>query len=207
VPEGGRLRVGWGVRVGLHWSKTYKVKCCDGSVKIVYRNIDDALPFAVYSPSASIKASVDSTPAASRQISGDYQRKVDGLLVGLDSKNNALMQKFRAAYVVYQTDPCGNGKKFAKEVARLTEQHDRLSILEIGVNGLVELARSNPDQTAGFMPMFRELARELAPYSLELRKQIANIEVKEARSDAARWIESGDTVSGTTDDDSEGGER
>lgn len=183
----------------LPWSKTYEVTCCDGSKRTVYRNIDDALPFAVSTPSVSLKANADAKSAVSGGLSGDYQRKVDGLLVGLDGKNNALMEKFRAVYLVFKSDPCGNGDYLKEQVTRLTEQHDRLSSLEVGVGGLVDLARSKPDQAVLFTSAFRELAGELAPFSPELRRQIASMEVEQARLDAARWIRTARDESGEED--------
>ena len=53
-------------------------------------------------------------------------KAVQGLLVSLDEPNNDLILKFRAAYIVYQTDPIANNDYFVREIARIRENLDRL---------------------------------------------------------------------------------
>jgi hypothetical protein len=148
--------------------------------------MDDALPFAITSTRTKLGAKLNGAAGVSASATADYQQKVESLLVGLDKKNNALMENFRAIYLVFKSDPCTNALYFAEETKRLSCEHGRLAAFEVRIDGLIELARSKPSELV--IASFRDLAAELASSSPELSREVAVIEIVEARSETARWI-------------------
>ena len=174
----------------LPWSKIYHVRCPDGTTRTVYRKIDDAFPLYVQGSDTKVSAGVkDGVGAISGNVNAEHQSKVENLLVAIDSKNNSLMVKFRAAYLVYMTNPCGQSEYFANQVKHLSEIHDRLTEVELGAQSLIALIRSKPTATDAIYSLFRELVTKLGPATPELNGQAAQLAIEDARREARTWID------------------
>src|SRR5581483_10028272 len=65
----------------LSWllPKTYKHKCHDGSVKVVYRHVDDAFPFYLPGWKAKVDANGKIPVTAQGGIKAEYESKIQGL--------------------------------------------------------------------------------------------------------------------------------
>lgn len=182
----------------MPWSRTYQVKCPDGSTRTVHKKIDDAFPLDLRSSQSKFSAKAnDGISALSASISGEHRSTVENLLVAIDSKNNTLMVKFRAAYLVYMTNPCAKGEYLADTISQLIEMHDRLTEVELGTQSLIELVKSQPSNTDAILSLFGQLIGKLGPTnSLELNGQAARIAIKNAREEAGKWIRSTDDSAG-----------
>jgi hypothetical protein len=177
------------------FAKTYRVKCPDGTTRNVYKEMDDALPLGLRGSIAKYAASgKDGLGAISANISGEHTSKVENLLVAIDSKNNSLIMKFRAAYLVYTTDPCGQSEYLANQVKQLIEMHDRLTEVEVGTQSLVAIIKSQPKATDLILTQFRQLVVKLGPTLPELNEEAARLAIEGARNDAQRWINPNDVV-------------
>ena len=177
------------------FAKTYRVKCPDGTTRNVFKEMDDALPLGLRGSMGRYAAGAqDGVGAISANISGEHTSKVENLLVALDSKNNSLIMKFRAVYLVYTTDPCGQSQYLANQIKQLNEMHDRLTEVEIGTRSLVAIIGSQPNATDMILAQFKQLVVKLGPTSPELNEQTATLAIEGARNDARKWINPDDVV-------------
>jgi hypothetical protein len=171
------------------FGKTYRVKCPDGTTRIVYKNIDDALPLGLRSTKNKYAAGAkDGLGAMSANINGEHSSKIENLLVAIDSKNNSLIMKFRAAYVAYTTNPCGQSDNFASQVKQLNEMHDRLTEVEVGTQSLIAIIKMQPKSTDLIIEQFKALVIKLDPALPELNEEAAKLAIESARREARSWI-------------------
>lgn len=168
-------------------SKTYWHKYPDGSVKLIYKNVNDAFP--LYIPGWEGKAGVtlDAIAGAPVNITGEYATKIQGLLYSLDELNQSLMMTFRSSYTVYQTDPCANGGFFQRQVEKAIDEQNRQTSLKVQIRGLISLAELHPGNPEHFLPVFQDIIQNTGGPSVVLA---ASQEIEEARSIAQKWVES-----------------
>jgi hypothetical protein len=140
--------------MGWPFWKTYTVRCGDGRVKTVYRNVDDAFPMYIPGWNTSLAAGAKAPDSTAADIKAEYSTAVHGLLIGLDELNHGLMMTFRAAYIVYKNDPCQHGDFFEREVEKLLEEQRRLRTLKVQIDGLIQLAKLQPDHSREFARVY-----------------------------------------------------
>ena len=111
-------------------SKVRKVRCPDGSERVIHKNINELFPLSV----SDIKAKVS---AAANQVGADvvFQREARGFLVVLDEINASMQLKFRTAYITYSINPCEKGADswLREQVQRISQIDDSLRSLRISV--------------------------------------------------------------------------
>ncbi len=157
------------------FSKSYEVKCRDGSVKTIYKNVEDAFPLSINGYDTSISASVKSELLEESGLDSHFKSKVDGLLYGLDEINNGLMMSFRSAYVGYQTDPCVNTHFFLEQITKINEEQQRLRALKMQIRGYVELAKSNPGDSSQLAEQYNKLVDNIGSTSLGVERVVNEI--------------------------------
>jgi hypothetical protein len=126
--------------MGWPFSKTYQHKCPDGSVKVVYKNIDDAFPLFLPGWQAAVSSEVTVPNVGAGSVRAEYADKIQGLLYGLDELNQSLMMKFRGVYVAYQSDPCANGGNFQRQIEGLLDGQHKLTVVKTQIQALIRLA-------------------------------------------------------------------
>ena len=172
------------------WGKSYRVRCPDGSLKTVYRNLDDAFPLFIpgwqgdLSATASGSAKSMGVEKIKTEIKGKYATKIQGLLFALDDLTQTIMINFRSIYVAFATDPCTNGAFFQRQVEKLVAEQQRISRLRIQVRALIELAKNQPTATVEILTMFKEVSGGIGG---NVVLQAAEIEIVEARELADKW--------------------
>ena len=155
----------------------------------MHRKIDDAFPLNLRSSQSKFAArGSDGLGVLSASVSGEHASRVETLLVAIDSKNNTLMAKFRAAYLVYTTNPCCRDEYFANQVKQLCEMHDRLTEVEIGTQSLIAVIKSTPTDNTSILALFRELVNKVGLASPALNSEGAKLAIDEATDDAKKWI-------------------
>lgn len=148
------------------FTKSYEVKCVDGSVKTVYKKVADAFPLAISGYEAKLTANIKSELLGEGGLDGNLKTKVDGLLYGLDEINNGLMMSFRSAYVGYQTDPCANNVFFLNQITKINEEQRRLRALKIQIRGYVDLAKSNLGDSTQLAERYNNLVNKIGSESM-----------------------------------------
>ncbi len=169
----------------MRWpfSKIYQVRCRDGSVKTVYKKVDDAFPLCIQGWNADLSAAAKILDKVNAEVKAEYATAIHGLLYALDELNQGLMMTFRAAYVVYQNDPCQHGLFFEREVAKLLDEQRRLRALKVQVDGLIQMAKLKPEHSEDFL---RVLVHVLDRMGTLLVPQATSIKIAEARRLAKR---------------------
>lgn len=136
----------------MRWpfSKTYQVKCNDGTVKTVYRNVDNAFPLCLPGWKGDLSARGKILDKVNAELKAEYATIIHGLLYALDELNQGLMMQFRAAYVVYKNDPCQHSSFFERQVEKLLDQQGRLISSKVQIDGLTQIAKLMPEHSEEF---------------------------------------------------------
>jgi hypothetical protein len=147
----------------INWpfSKTYKLKCPDGTIKTVYRNVDDAFPLFIPGWQASLAGAIKAQNFGSSEIKGEYASKIEGLLFSLDELNQSLMMNFRGAYVAYATDPCCNGSMLNRQVDMILREQHRFQLVRAQIRALVTLAASKGNNHDRIMDAFQRIVDQI----------------------------------------------
>lgn len=161
------------------FSKTYNRRCSDGTVKTVYKNIDDAFPLHIPGWQGNLSATVKGLEQIEGSVKADFTSKIHGLLYTLDELNQGLMMTFRGAYVVYQNDPCSHAEFFEREVAKLLDEQHRLRTLKMQIEALITLASKSTQESEKFLNIFSEIVQKLGNYSAP---KVASSEINDARN-------------------------
>jgi hypothetical protein len=165
------------------FSRTYVVRCPDGTTRIVYKHVDQAFPLCIPGWQGKMAASIEAVKGAPATLSAEYQSKIQGLLYSLDELNQSLMMAFRAVYVSYQSNPCQNSSSLDRQVERMIQEHNRLTSLRVKIRGLITLAEMNPNHPEQVIPIFQNIVHEIGGPSVPVA---ASIEIAEARAEMKR---------------------
>jgi len=179
----------------MRWpfGKTYSVRCPDGSVKEVYRTIDDACPLYIQGiqreSSAKGGAAVKS---AGVNLHGEakkkYGSKIEALIFGIDELTQTVMINFRSVYLVFSADPCNNNSFLLRQVEMLVAEQQRVASLRIQASTLIALVQAQPGNAVAILKQFKQLAVGIGgDLALEVVKEEAKEEIAEARQLADRW--------------------
>lgn len=165
------------------FGKTYKHKCSDGSIKIVYKDVDDAFPLFLPGWEGKISGNVKGLGNTDAGLSSEYATKIQGLLYNLDELNQTLMMNFRGAYVSYQTDPCKYDDHLQRQIQNILDEQTRLKRLKIKIEALISLAEMNNVDQIEILSAFKDIVNEIGGSGIPVA---ARIEISETRQIAKR---------------------
>jgi len=173
--------------MGIKWPfwKTYKVRCPDGTVKTVYRQIEDAFPLYIPGWEGKININLAALQNLPADLGAEYATKIQGLLYSLDDLNQSLMMSFLGAYMVYKSDPCKKAEFFEKQVEELIKEQHRLRTLKMQIQGLISLAEVHRNASDQFIQAFKEIVNQLGGASIV---EAASIEIVETRNIAKKMM-------------------
>jgi reverse gyrase len=125
-----------------------KVKCKDGSVVFVLKDLGKA--FSVHAPSIdfNLKTALNtSQQMLSPEVKVKLKKEVEQIFEKLDAIHIDAMQKFIMAYNVFMIDPCNkkSAQFLTETVEKIQKSSDELRELVIEVNNLNE--HRNSDST------------------------------------------------------------
>ena len=129
-----------------HWnlfSKTYIVKCRDGSEQCVFKDPNDAFPLHIGRFDLGFAGRIKTGLMQGAKLDAEIHKRADALLVEVHSRNSSLMAEFRAVYVVYKGDPCTHAEYLRCEIARLIDEQRKLRAFDTAMVHLARLAESN----------------------------------------------------------------
>ncbi len=66
------------------FGKSREVKCPDGSIKTVYKDVNDAFPLFIQGYDGNLAAKINTESIGGAHIDGSYSTRIDGLLYALD---------------------------------------------------------------------------------------------------------------------------
>ncbi|MDO9392188.1 MAG: hypothetical protein Q7U71_10505 [bacterium] len=179
------------MKIKWPFSKTYVVKCPDGTTRVIYKNIDDAFPLCIPGWKGKTGGSIEAIKGASVNINAEYQTQIQGLLYSLDELNQSLTMVFRAAYIAYQSHPCKNAASFNRLIEKMIHENSRLTALKIKIRGLISLAETNPNNQTQWVDAFQSVVDQIGGQSIVVA---AKMEIAEARTEM-RQLEGGPNAS------------
>lgn len=165
------------------FSEKFTVKCPDGTIRIVYKNLKDAFPLHIPGWGGKMDTSIEAVKGAPANLSAEYQSKIQGLLFSLDDLNNTLMMSFRAAYVSYESNPCENSASFSRQIEKMNDEQKRLTSVKMQIRGLIMLAEKNPDHSEQVISVFLRIVDQIGGPSISTASAI---EIKENRDGMKR---------------------
>lgn len=168
------------------WGKIYRVRCPDGTLRTVYRDIDDACPLFIPGWKADVTAEIMGTSKLTGQAKAKYETQIHGLLFNLNEQNQSLMMSFRTVYLVFATNPCGNDEFFHREIEKLLDEQRRISALRIQIAALIQFVSASPNDTAQLTKIFSDIASRTGGSAIA---SAASLEIAETRAEARTLIQ------------------
>jgi hypothetical protein len=162
------------------WSKTYQVKCADGSSRTVYRNIDDACPLYISGWKGDISADLRGISELSGEAKAKYETQIHGLLFSLNEQNQSLMMSFRTIYLAFTSHPCGNDQFFQREIEKMLDEQRKISALKMQIAALIQFASNSPGDTEQLASIFNDIASRLG--TSEAVTPAASMQIAETRN-------------------------
>ena len=172
--------------VNWPFSKTYRFKCKDGSVKTFYKNVDDALPLYIKSWEGNVSAAAKMRDQVNADFRGEYKSSIEGLLYALDERNQSLMMMFRMAYIAHQCNPDSMGGFFERELEKAFDEQRRITALKIRIEGLINLAKLKPDDPEAFLAALADVSD---PIAVQAIPQLTAHWIEEARQMTREMME------------------
>jgi hypothetical protein len=167
------------------FSKTWKHKCPDGTVRIIHKNIDAAFPLALRDKQNKFGAELEAQKQASLNLNSEYASKIQGLLYNINEQNHSLMMTLRSAYIAFQTHPCGGDGFFQRQVERVNHEQYRLMELKAQITGLIAIAKTYPNNPEKVLPIYFEIVGKIGGKGIA---EAAVAEIEENRKNAKKWI-------------------
>lgn len=130
------------------FGKTRKVKCRDGSERIVFKNPDDAFPLIAKEWFARLEAAVDMLTKLQAGVGLELNKQVTGFFAQLDEANRSVQFSFRAIYVAYLSNPCQWDGWLTREIHKVIEGEDRLRRLKLEISRIESLMKKGVDEQA-----------------------------------------------------------
>ena len=147
----------------MRWlfSKTYQHKCPDGSVKVVFKNVDDAFPLFIPGWKGEVAADVKTSEIAIAQLKAEYTSSIHGLFVSISEFNESLMLMFRGAYLAYTTDPCTDNGTFQRQVDQMLNDQRVLQMVRVEFRALMQFAAAKQPNHEKIMEAFQNIVQQL----------------------------------------------
>lgn len=161
--------------------QSYDVKCPDGSTKTVYKDVNVAFPLFINGWKGNFSSEVKAKELGDAAVKAEYATKIDGLLYALDELNQGLMMTFRAVYITYSTDPCGNALFFQREVSKLLDEQRRLRALKLQIDSLITMVKTQPNNLEKLTHIFSDLVHRIGIYPSQ---EVTIAEMRKAEQDA-----------------------
>jgi hypothetical protein len=168
------------------WEKTYQITCRDGTKRTVHKNINDACPLFIPGWKADVAGGVQGVSDLKAEVKAKYGTQINGVLYSLNEQNQSLMMSFRTVYLAFSTNPCGNNDFFLREIEKLLDEQRKISALKIQIAGLIQLASTNPNDTAQLTKIFSDIASRLGGSAVV---SAASLEIAETRELALLVLE------------------
>ena len=134
-----------------------KIKCPDGTTRIVYRNINDIFPFSIKELNQSVHGKVSAADLGSIDSAATYAEKISSLLVSIDNDNGDLMIMFRANYASYAANPCGHSVALESVTRDIIRQHSKIKEIRSKVKMFIECAKSGLADEKQIKEKYRDL--------------------------------------------------
>jgi|GEM_PF-5615206 len=110
------------------------------------------------------------------------------MLFAISQKDESLMMNFRAAYVVYQDDPCRQSVWHTQQVQRLIDDQTRLNDVSIRLQALAALTNGNQMPSEVFLAKLIDMVERMGTASPDVNGSVTALAIEANRSAAQQWI-------------------
>ena len=169
------------MRIRWPWAKKYQVRCPDGTTRTIYNDINDVLPLYIKGWKADAGVGFDGLSALKGKAKANYESQIQGILFRIDEQNQSWMMSFRAVYMAFESNPCGNEDFFKRETEKLLDEQRRLTALRRQLSTLIQLAVASPNDTAQITKILSDIASKQGGTVIAAA---ASLEIAQARADA-----------------------
>lgn len=174
----------------INWpfSKIYKIRCKDGSIKTFIKDIDKAFPLSLRDYNTRLNTEITAQQEATVKLDAEFASKIQGLLYNITEENKSIMLEFRTTYIGYQSDPCNNNNFLIRQIEKASKRQQKITELKLKIGGLISLATAQPNNRKEFMTLYQEIVNDVRGSAPEAAK----IEIAENRTLAKDWSNSED---------------
>lgn len=123
-----------------------RIKCPDGSERIIFNNPDKAFPLIASDWSAKFDAAMDNLKELQIRLGGNLGKNLTGFYTQLDTANRSLQFDFRALYVAYTANPCKMDGWLKDEICRVIEKEHIVRRTELEIIRIVSLKEKGNDE-------------------------------------------------------------
>jgi len=169
--------------VNLWLGRTRTYGCSDGSVRVVYKSPDRAFPLLAKDWHTHFAAAVDAVRNLKAELGAAFDKEISAAFLQLDQMNRSMQCQFRAAYAVYQTNPCALQDFLVEQVKGIINHEGVLRQVVLEMRSLAELWRAGPADDS-FRAAIGDTLAEMARTSLERKIREAFVEAAE---DLRKW--------------------
>lgn len=111
------------------FSRTYRVECPDGP-RTVHKNIDNVFPLHLRYTKTAVEGSVRALKNAQGKVGAAYEQRISAVLAEVDAVNRSMQAQFRAAYAVFEADPCNQMPYLSAAIERIIVDEQRLRVIQ-----------------------------------------------------------------------------
>jgi hypothetical protein len=172
----------------MRWfSKTEKIRCPDGRIALVYKDVDDAVPLALRDKRARGDLSTEANGFGAGAAGGEYSSQVSEIMFAINARNQSQVLDYRNAYLAYTADPCGKSDLLERITNKIMDERAVLDRLTIQAHTLLELVRHG----SADLPAIVELTSALKGQLGMPTPAAAAAAIEHARDDAKAMLGGG----------------
>jgi len=173
-------------RLTSPFGRTRRIRCNDGTERVVYRNIDHVYPLEAADRRTQGKLAAAALDKLKASVDVAVQTHVAGLYFQLDEANLSMQSKLRTTYVVFCTDPCSFSADWLH--ARTRELMDEETVfrrLVLEIHRLQALVSNGVGDAA----LISEIAKSLRELAKPIDVQRAAEAIREVEKTIDAWQE------------------
>jgi hypothetical protein len=121
------------------WSKFKSVKCPDGSIQHVYRDLNDVFPLVFRDAKRESTAAIKALESVNIDLGQATATQLRGLAIAINERNSSLQSHLRAAYALYIAAPCKKLDDLSKAIHDLREEEAKLLAAKYAVDQIVSI--------------------------------------------------------------------
>lgn len=143
--------------------RTRKIRCPDGTVRIVHKDIDDLFPLSISDHAVKADGGLKIPESLEANIGAELAKAIKGVLFSIDGNNNSLILDQRAAYTGYAASPCEKADWYQRQIQDLSTRRHRLQEQERLLGALLSLADSPMADKTELLGILSQLVDKLPP--------------------------------------------
>lgn len=143
--------------------RTYKIKCPDGTTRIVHKSIDDVFPLSIGEGKSKLDGTLKVPEIVDAKFGAEISNAIKSAMFSIDENNNSLILEQRAAYSGYATNPCGQANWYQRRIEDLSNRRHFLQQQARVLDALLTLAQRPTASSDQILGMLGQIVDRLSP--------------------------------------------